>query len=289
MFKLAVFTDEVSQDPNRVVAFAKEFGLDGVELRSIWDTPPHKLSAEQIAEFSGLLKANNLAVCAISSPFLKSDIFDAAATTEQIDVVLANCISLAKKLDTKLIRGFTFWRTQDTPEVWQEVERAYRSILPQLEEHDVYIMIENEPDTSAATAALTARFLAKLNHPRVRAVWDPANEVYAVGGEKPFPPAYDRVKAYMIHVHVKDALHDPDGKPRCVRIGEGEVGWLEQLQGLAADGYRSWLSLETHWRPVDLSDDLIRQPGGKAYSESAEEASRLCMLSLKEMLGKIGA
>jgi L-ribulose-5-phosphate 3-epimerase len=284
MFKLAVFTDEVSQDPNKIVAFAKEFGLDGVELRSIWDTPPHKLSPEQIAEFSSLLKANNLAVAAISSPFLKSDIFDADATAEQVDVVLANCITLAKKLDTRLIRGFTYWRTQDTPQVWQEVERVYRAILPKLEENDVYIMIENEPDTSAATAALTASFLAKLNHPRVRAVWDPANEVYAVGGEKPYPTAYDRVKSAMIHVHVKDALHDPDGKPRCVRIGEGEVNWPKQLQGLAADGYQSWISLETHWRPVDLTNELIRQPGGKAYSESAEEASRLCMTSLKQML-----
>jgi L-ribulose-5-phosphate 3-epimerase len=286
MFKLAVFTDEVSQDPNKVMAFAKEFGLDGVELRSIWDTPPHKLSPEQITEFSGLLKANNLAVCAISSPFLKSDIFDADATAEQI-TVLDNCIALAKKLETKLIRGFTFWRTQDSPQVWREVERVYRDILPKLEENDIYIMIENEPDTSAATAALTARFLARLNHPRVRGVWDPANEVYAVGGEKPYPTAYDRVKSYMIHVHVKDALHDPDGKPRCVRIGEGEVGWPEQLRGLAADGYQSWLSLETHWRPVDLSEDLIRQPGGKAYSESAEAASRLCLTSLKQMLAEL--
>jgi sugar phosphate isomerase/epimerase len=285
MFKLAVFTDEVSQDPQRIVKFCLEHNLDGVELRSIWDTPPHKLSDDQVAEFHGLLLKNNLKVCAIAAPFLKSDIFNEEATREQMQV-LDRCIAIGKRLGTNLIRGFTFWKTEDTPKVWEEVERVYRLILPKLEAEDAVIVMENEADTSACTAALVAKFLERLNHPRVRAVWDPANEVYAEGGEKPYPDAYRRLIPYIVHVHVKDAEHDAEGKSRCVRIGEGEVGWKAQLQGLAEDGYRGWLSLETHWRQVDLTDELIRRPGGAAYSESAEEASRLCMISLKEILPK---
>jgi L-ribulose-5-phosphate 3-epimerase len=287
MFRLAVFTDEVSQDLERAVAFAKEFDLQGVEIRSVWDCPPQKLTDTQITDIAKLLSENNLEVCAIASPFLKSDIFDEAATQEQYDV-LDRCIMLAKRLGTPFVRGFTFWRTDDKPEVWDEAERIYRSILPKLEREDITIVVENEPDTSAATAALTARFLERLNHPCVRSVWDPANEVFAIGGERPFPDAYRRALPYMVHVHVKDAIHDAQGKPRCVRVGEGDSDWPAHLQAFADVGYQGWLSLETHWRlAADLDDDLIQRPGGEAYSASAEDATRLCMISLKEMLKQI--
>ena len=36
MFRLSVITDEVSQDLKTVVSFAKEYGLDGVEVRTLW-------------------------------------------------------------------------------------------------------------------------------------------------------------------------------------------------------------------------------------------------------------
>jgi hypothetical protein len=39
---MAVISDEVSQDPRRIAAFAKEFGLSAIELRSLWDCPPRR-------------------------------------------------------------------------------------------------------------------------------------------------------------------------------------------------------------------------------------------------------
>ena len=68
-----------------------------------------------------------------------------------------------------------------------EAERARRA-------EGVILGMENEASTSLSTAALTRRFIDQLGTASVRAIWDPANELYASGGITPFlgvglPPA----------------------------------------------------------------------------------------------------
>lgn len=49
MFRLAVITDEISQDLETVISFAHTWGLQGVELRSVWEKAPlrgkHRMSS----------------------------------------------------------------------------------------------------------------------------------------------------------------------------------------------------------------------------------------------------
>ena len=52
------------------------------------------------------------------------------------------------------------------------------------------------------------------------------------------------------------------------RIGEGVVGWRGQVDALVRDGYKGWLSLETHWPG----------PGGNKH-----EASMICGRQLVEL------
>ncbi len=276
MLKLAVFTDEVSQDPEKAVKLALEFGLQGVEIRSVWDTQPQDLSASQITELNRLLQAHDLKAAAIASPFLKCNLGDEEAYRQHFDI-LRRCIALGKSLGTNIIRGFTCWKTEDTPEVWAEVERLYHKVIPILEAEKAILAIENEHDTTAGTAASVALFLGKFNHSLLRAVWDPANEVFAEGGEAPYPNAYQRIKPYVAHVHVKDALRDDAGQPHVAIVGKGSIDWRGQLKALAEDGYGGWISLETHSRMIQL-------PEGTDASRVEEEASRLCLTALTGML-----
>jgi len=285
MFHLAVFTDEVSQDLEKAIKLALDFCLEGVEIRSVWDTSPQNLSDAQVADIKRLLEAHNLKTCCIAAPFLKCTIFNQAEYAEHFEI-LRRCISVGKRLGTKLMRGFTCWKTEDTPEVWAEVERLYRQALPILESEDAIIAIENEFVTSAATAALTEKFLRKLNSPRLRAVWDPANEVHAAEGEVPYPNGYNRLKPFIAHVHCKDAARDGAGEARITRVGDGEIDWQGQLKALADDGYNGWVSLETHWRmeEKDLSEEQVRLPGGGAFSEAGEMASGQCLFALQKLM-----
>lgn len=280
MFRLAVFTDEISQDFERALKVAKEFHLQGVEIRSAWDTQPQDFSQQQIAEMKRLLAAYQMPVCIISSPFLKCKIWDEAAYQTHFDI-LRRCIVLGKTLGTDLIRGFTFWKTEDTPEVWNEVERIYRQAIPLLEAAEVMIGIENEGATSASTCAQTAAFLARLNHPRVRGVFDPANERYEEKGIRPFPEAFRQMQPYLIHVHLKDVRRDAAGKAHVTLLGEGDIDFRGLFRELADSNYPGWASLETHWHMIDLPQP---KTPAEAALEPAERASRLSLVNLMDML-----
>ena len=125
----------------------------------------------------------------------------------------------------------------------------------------------------------------------MRAIWDPANEVYAEEGELPFPDAFERIKPWMVHMHVKDAVKDPQtGEAKCVPIGDGGyIDYPGQFKALLEMGYEGVCSLETHWRPTEeLDEDLLNRPGGSAFSATGEPATRICLEKLYGILEKVG-
>ena len=77
------------------------------------------------------------------------------------------------------------------------------------------------------------------------AAWDPANALCS--GESPYPGGYALLpKDRIAHVHVKDC-HMDGHKPVWGPVGTRQVDWKGQIAALHADGYKGWLSLETHW------------------------------------------
>ena len=63
----------------------------------------------------------------------------------------------------------------------------------------------------------------------------------------PFPHGYRLLPANRIaHVHAKDCYmkgHKPEWGP----LGACGIDWKGQIAALLVDGYRGYLSLETHW------------------------------------------
>ncbi len=289
MFKLAVISDEVSQDFQTVVNVAAEYKLKGVEIRSVWDKPPQDLDDKDIAKMKGILDAAGIGVCGIASPFYKCDIDDEQARREHLEI-LKKCVKMAHFFGTNIVRGFAFWKTDRTEELWDTILEYYREPVKIAEGEGIFIGLENEASTSLYTAKLTAKFIDDVGSPNVRGIWDPANEVYAEGGETPYPDAYNRLKAGMIHCHAKDAAPGADGNPESVPVGTGVVDWKGQIKELLDSGYEGYLSLETHWRPKKaLSEDLLNRPGGAAFSEAGEEASRVCLDNIFGILKDLGA
>ncbi|MBD3293601.1 MAG: TIM barrel protein [Armatimonadia bacterium] len=287
MFKLSVISDEISQDFQRVVDVCQEFGVEQVEPRSVWDTAPQDLTDEQVAEMKKILDDAGMSVAAIASPFFKCDLGDDEQYQEHIGI-LRRCIEIGKELGTDIIRGFTFWKTGPAEDVWEEIIDAYQEPIEILEAEDAYIGIENEASTHIATAAEAEALYNALGTDRVKAIWDPANEVYAEDGEMPFPDAFERMKPNLIHVHIKDAVRTPDDEDpaRCVPVGiGGYIDYHAQFKALIDMGYEGACSLETHWRPAaDLDEDLLNRPGGAAFSEGGEYASRVCLENIREII-----
>ncbi len=155
----------------------------------------------------------------------------------------------------------------------------------------IIIGVENCASTFMSTAKLTEKFLNEVDSSSLLSVWDPANEVFANSKEMPFPDAYNRLKSKMIHCHAKDAIHNDKGEIESVPVGTGGVvDWKGQIKELLDSGYGGYLSLETHWRPRKvLSEEMLDRPGGAAFSEAGEEASRVCLDNIFGILKDLGA
>jgi len=283
LFKLSVITDEVSQDLETVAKFANRFKLDGIEIRSVWNRNPQDL-IDKVDEIARILKKHDLKVSAIASPFFKADIDNEKEYQKHLEI-LKNCINLAKSLDTDIIRGFTFWRKNRLDEYLERILEKFQKPLEIIESEGVLLGIENEPSTSVGNGKELALFLDRLDSKNVKAIWDPGNDIWDPNGETPYPDGYSHVKDKIIHVHIKDGISKDGGKPEYVAFGEGDVDYPGQLKALRDDGYKGYLSLETHWRPgKQLSEELISKPGGKEFSGLGEYASEICMRNLLKML-----
>ena len=286
MLKLSVITDEVSQDFAKVVQFARRFELDGLELRSLWDTPVEELTYEQIQEIRKHLAGTELVVSAIASPFLKCDIDDPEAIDRHVKI-LGRCIEIAEHLGCDLVRTFTFWDKGALEDHFEQIAGVYERALFLATRTGVRLAVENEYTTMVGTGTELAWFLEKLDSPLARACWDPQNDYIRNRGEKNFREGYEAVKPYIAHVHLKDARATADGAAVDFEpLGDGEVGVEEQVQALVADGYRGFVSLETHWRPdVLLSGARDLDPDFEIVTQS-EYASWVCMKRLRSFVEK---
>jgi L-ribulose-5-phosphate 3-epimerase len=154
-------------------------------------------------------------------------------------------MGLAKRFGARIIRVFSYWRTVRPEECFDPIVEALARMADQAKAERLIIGLENEHACNIGLAQETARVLKALDHPNLQVVWDPANAL--VGGENPYPDGYKLLPIDRIaHVHTKDC-HMEGHTPIWGPLGTRSVDWKGQIAALHADGYKGWLSLETHW------------------------------------------
>jgi L-ribulose-5-phosphate 3-epimerase len=302
MFKRAIITDEVSQDPAEAVRLADRFALDGIEIRSVWDRGPHELSRDQIRTLRRVAGDGHLAVSAVATPVFKCPLGDRDAIRSHYEI-LRRCLDLCGELEAPLARIFTFWRpgTPGAPadagleRPWGDALSAVADRVAEAaaiaEDFDVRLAVENEPSVYGSTCARVAEVLRRVGHPLLFAVWDPGNALYDPDSEPPYPDGYETLKPHIAHVHVKDARRDPAGGPTtAVALGDGAVPYRDVFKRLLDDRYEGYVSLETHYRTTGpLGAKTARMPGGAGFSAGGLEASTLCLERWHTMLADLGA
>ena len=285
--RLAILTDEVSQDLDAVLRFAREFSLDGIELRSLAGKAFKDLSPSAIAEIAEHCRDAGIAVAGCATPVFKCDLDAPADVAAHIDL-FHRSVDAARVLGCDLVRVFTFLR-RSHPATTDDLARA-ASHLPALLDivrgSGVRIGVENEASCIVGTGAETREFLSHLPcDPQLGVVWDPCNVLYLDGANDPVHDDFPLVADRTIHVHVKDARRDGANAARkCVQLGDGGIDFAAQFPALRAHGYCGWITLETHWRAVALDDAIQHLPAGYAFSAGAEDASRICMAHLKRLI-----
>lgn len=287
MFKKGVITDEISQSMEEAVELASRYGLDGVEIRSVWEKGPHELDKNDIARIKKLVGDAKLEVCSISSPFFKCNM-DSEEEVEQNYKILEKSIELAHELGAKIVRGFTFWKTGDFDACLPKIVSRFEKPVKILEKAGITLALESDPSVFASNAGKLRKVVDGVGAACVKALWDPGNDIYDPDCETPYPNGYEAIKPHIIHVHLKDAAKNADGKPVAVPIGEGSVDFKGQFRALLKDGYSGYVVLETHYRPQhEMSEGLLALPKGSAFSYLGYEATEQCLINWKKMLDGI--
>jgi sugar phosphate isomerase/epimerase len=280
-FPIAAITDEFSPDIELAACSMREVGMTAAELRMVFGKNIIDLTDEELDRACDIMRAHSLEIISIASPLLKcvlpdapevdarfqQDMFASKHTIGDQPRLAHRAFEIARKTGARIVRVFSYWRTVDPNQCFERVVGALRGLAENAAPQNVIIGLENEHACNVSTAAETARVLAAVDHPNLRVVWDPANAY--VAGEKAFPDGYRLLPVNRIaHVHAKDcriAGHKPAWGP----LGECDLDWKGQIQALVDDGYKGYISLETHWPG----------PGGDKYM-----ASMICGRNLKALV-----
>ena len=266
---IAAITDEFSpQDLEKAAAQMQSIGMTGAELRVVWGKNIMDLSNEELAEAKKICSAHGLQVISVASPLLKcvlpeggdvdprfqQDTFNSKHTFADQPRLAARAFEIAQRLDAGIVRVFSYWRTVTPEKTYDAVAEALTTLGQQAAPLGLTIGLENEHACNIGTAVESTMMLARVPQANVKLVWDPANAV--VGGEQAYPGGYEWLPFQRIaHVHAKDC-HMEGHTPVWGPVGTRTVNWHGQVAALLRDGYRGYLSLETHW-PGPAGDKFL--------------------------------
>jgi L-ribulose-5-phosphate 3-epimerase len=281
LFRVAAITDEFSPDIEKSTDSMAEIGMTGAELRMLFGKNIIDLTDAELDRAKEICLGKGLEIISIASPLLKcvlpgapevdarfqQDMFAAKYGFEDQPRLTARAFEIAHRTGARIVRVFSYWRSVEPDQCFDGVVTALGGLAEKAAKEDLIIGLENEHACNIATASETARALEAVSHPNLQVVWDPAN--CFVSGEIPYPDGYRKLPlSRIVHVHVKDCYVEGH-KPIWGAVGEMGIDWKGQIAALVADGYKGWLSLETHWPG----------PGGDKHL-----ASMICGRNLKALV-----
>lgn len=259
-FKLGVITDEVTQDLEQALIWAKSFGLSWVEFRFVWNKYVTDFTGDDVKRAKDLLAKYGMRVSVVDSPYFKTLL---PGTTSKFDDpkndklqsdfasqpgILEHAFARAKDFGTDKVRIFSFLRVSDPKAVFDRVAKELDKTAEIAKKENIRVVLENEFTCNVATGVESAAMLKAVKSPALGLNWDPGN-AFATGEKKPYPDGYDPLdKKRIWHMHLKDAqdASNTDGyvwRP----IGGGSIDYLGQFRGALKDGYEGTMSLETHY------------------------------------------
>jgi L-ribulose-5-phosphate 3-epimerase len=273
-FRVAVITDEISQDfDHACFVAAREFGMQWVEVRGLWNKNLMSLTSSEITEAQAILKKYQLRVTDIASPLFKvdwpgaptskyspkRDQFKADFGYDQQPEVLEKCIEAAKAFQTDRVRGFDFWRLDDQALYRKAINAKLQEAAVELSKHKIIFLLENEMTCNTATGAEAAKTLAAVQAPNFMLNWDPGNA--AARGEIAYPNGWDLLPKNRIgHCHCKDVAMKTGGEGyEWMPVGKGIINWVGQFEAMKKAGYKLGVSLETHWNGAGTPEESSRQ------------------------------
>lgn len=237
---LSGFGDEIDPDPAVQATVLLALGATHIEVRSAWGVNVADFDDELTGRLARILAEKGVKVSAVASPIGKVDV---STPAHQEVTRLRQIIRVAKALDTRYIRVFSFYRGDHlaAEDVREAVILRMRALAEVAEEAGVILVHENEKGIYGDTPERVLDIIENVNSPALRVAWDNANFVQV--GTKPYTDGYRMLRPYLEYFQVKDAVA---ATGEVVPSGQGDGELDETIAALAKDGYRGFASLEPH-------------------------------------------
>lgn len=239
-FIISGFSDEIDQSTDKQFAHLRELGISYFEPRGIDGKNISELTLSEAKELKEKMDRCGIKASSIGSPIGKIKITDDFSDHIKL---LEHVIEIAKILDTKYIRVFSFFipKGEDPAKYRDEVLSRMNKMAEVAEKNGVILLHENEKDIYGDTAPRCKDIFDNVKSPALKGVFDPANFVQC--GQATYPDAFELLKDNIVYMHIKDAFFE-DGRIVPAGCGDGHV--KEIISELAEKDYKGFLSLEPH-------------------------------------------
>jgi sugar phosphate isomerase/epimerase len=271
--RFAIVVDEVHDDLETALDAIHAMGVRLVEIQDFFGKTAAEVTDAELTRVRGMLESRGMRAVAIGSQLFKPVLLGHVRRGEVVDdphyradlALLEGEIRAAKALGAPVVRTYAFRRDgmvglgNPSPrlprggplpdDVLEKIAEGLRPAARRCADEGLVLGLENVRSCWANSGYNTGLILDAVDHPALRAMWDPGNDF--VSGGEPYPEGYEAVRGRVCHVHVKDA-HVVDlatGLTAWDAVGRGQVDWVQQLAALAREGYAGTLALETHWHP----------------------------------------
>jgi sugar phosphate isomerase/epimerase len=275
MIRLGAITDEISDGLERSLALFNEWGLQDVEIHTLWNSSIERLDAGEVDRLRRLLDEHGLRACMLSSTvFLRCRIlggpppeawdrrFDSIPGTYAEHVAaLRHCLETAAALGAPLVRVFGFWPEEGNPHAMtEEVVTRLRGAADLAAPYGIALAVENCPHSHLDQTHKVLEVLEAVRSPWLRLLWDPSNAWRC--DEHDLVGIIDRAMPHLAHMHLKGIrLGGGLSAGRAyVPLDEGDVDYRQLLGGVLAAGYAGVFSLEPHYvRPRTGREGAARE------------------------------
>ncbi|MDX1951285.1 MAG: sugar phosphate isomerase/epimerase family protein [Verrucomicrobiota bacterium] len=205
---------------------------------------------------------------------------------EPFDASLAEAcraIPRMQRLGTKFVRIMSFAVRGEEDQMAEERFRRLREVTKMFLDSGIQPVHENCMNYGGMGWPFTLELLEKV--PGLRLVFDTANPVFNDDRSKPKPwrkqdpwEFYINVKEQIAHVHIKDAIWNPqknDADYTMPGKGDGKVRAI--IKDLLASGYKGFLSIEPHVAVV-FHDASVKADANQMESSFIEYGRQLMSL-----------
>ena len=264
--KLGVITNGISRDLEHALKAMNKAGLKYAELQFLWDKEVGDQTSAEIQKIKGLVAQYRVEVSCVSRhnfsglPVMETEPGDTIYQEHMAG--LERCIRIAQALGTDLVRIMSYRKEMiifgsNGAEEWIVSTGAWDKLLKLMEApvklaeaEGVTLVVETGNNAMITSGFLAKKLIDDLGSKHLKILWDIPNSMYCT--EVPYPAAYEQIKDYIGHIHIKDCQADiSKAAVRFCRLGEGDVApYLEGIaSALRRDSYQGGISLESVYRP----------------------------------------